>query len=189
MEATELAETWSGKTVTIRGCGGMIRVTDEGTQNSAVSTVGGWDADNPSQLLVERLSDDSVAFRVSGTDLYLTNIMYGDKERQSMAETLVDCPDILTDTIETIVEYAVGQPTDTSNFEGAGFNYSPMMAQQGPPNKLQTFQLEHVVGRGKNHLGVRSMFGTYWRSQHWNSTVSQSPHLLGDESWYFQASK
>ena len=126
-----------------------------------------------------------VAFRVQDTNLYLTNIMYGDEARQTAATELAAVPGILADNIASIVDYAVGRPTGEDNFEGAGFNYSPMTVQAGPPNKLQMFRLEPGVRPGfAPGIGVQSLFGTYWRSQWWDQVVSQSPHLLGDERWY-----
>mmetsp|Transcript_8188 Transcript_8188/g.9880 ORF Transcript_8188/g.9880 Transcript_8188/m.9880 type:complete len:245 (-) Transcript_8188:571-1305(-) len=126
----------------------------------------------------------AVAFRVAGTQQYLTMMIYGDQLRQDTSNALACLPSLLPDHIPAIVDYAVDRPTPSENFEGAGFNYSPMTLQQGPPNKLQLFTLEKR--RNDCHsLGVKSLFGSYWRSQHWDKIVSQSPHLLGDETWWF----
>ena len=130
----------------------------------------------------------AVAFRVVGAEqLYLINIMYGDRERQALATALSATPEILVDAIPLIVDFAIGRASDDDNFEGAGFNYSPMRAQRASrngPNKLQMFQLERAIqSHAGRSLGIKSLFGTYWRSQHWSGTVSQSPHLLGDEMW------
>ena len=115
--------------------------------------------------------------------------MYGDRERQAVATEVASVPGILADNIALIVDYVVGSATDDDNFEGAGFNYNPMTVQRSigvRPNKLQMFRLESAQTRTAGRsLGVKSLFGTYWRSQHWNLTVSQSPHLLGDEKWRF----
>mmetsp|Transcript_8801 Transcript_8801/g.12467 ORF Transcript_8801/g.12467 Transcript_8801/m.12467 type:complete len:246 (+) Transcript_8801:178-915(+) len=126
----------------------------------------------------------AVAFRVAGTQQYLTMMIYGDQLRQDTSNALASIPSLLPDHIPGIVDYAVDRPTQDGNFEGAGFNYSPMTLQKGPPNKLQFFTLEKRRN-GCHSLGVKSLFGSYWRSQHWDKIVSQSPHLLGDETWWF----
>mmetsp|Transcript_12519 Transcript_12519/g.20837 ORF Transcript_12519/g.20837 Transcript_12519/m.20837 type:complete len:272 (+) Transcript_12519:72-887(+) len=141
--------------------------------------------------------------------MYLTNIMYGDELRQSTAEHLASIPSLLAEHIPLIVDFCVGRPTEATNFEGAGFNYSPMTIQPAAggggssqhnddgnqavaavaavPNKLQMFVLEEQQQQQQGgNFGVKSLFGTYWRSQHWHhNIVSQSPHCLGDEHWRF----
>jgi|UniRef100_A0A7S2XK46 hypothetical protein len=191
-EAIRLANAWDKKTVTISGMGGSIGVTIKD-----VSTAHG----RASLFQIERAPPQMnlphmVAFRVVGTQRYLTNVMYGDRPRQDAAEALASVPSnipILPDIIPTIIDYAIGRPTQDTNFEGSGFHYSPMTAEEqvqgtatggGPaPNKFQLFQLEKV--RDSHFFGVKSLFGTYWRSQHWVKKVSQSPHLLADETWQF----
>jgi hypothetical protein len=138
--------------------------------------------------VIESVSPSAVAFRVVNTKLYLTNILYGDELRQTLASTLAAIPQLLADMIPSIVDYAIGRPTDDTNFEGPGYHYSPMTLREagggprGGPNKLQMFELERVPGG----LGIKSVLGgTYWRSQHWNHTVSQAPDCLRDETWNF----
>ncbi|CAB9503246.1 expressed unknown protein [Seminavis robusta] len=178
------AETWCGRSVCISssGRGGWVTLTEK-SHNAQVTTTCNYGGSRQS-FHIESVPDmpGVVTFRVEGTaDLYLTNIMYGDQHRQNAAGALASIPGLLAEHIGMVVDFAVGRPTDESNFEGAGFNYSPMVAQRGPSSKLQMFRLE---GRGR-HLGVKSLFGTYWRCQWWNQTVSQSPHMLGDETWCF----
>lgn len=200
--AIKLAKKWAGQLVKIEGLGGII-VTDCPTSSSqpsaTVRTDYGLhhnDIDKIDRVMIrlyiEAVPDvpHAVAFRVSGTDLYLTNVMYGDKPRQEISNVLASIPDLLPDNIGMIVDYAVGRPTDESNFEGAGFHYSPMTAQRGPPNKLQMFVLESTTGDAKScKLGVKSLFGTYWRSPDWDNNVTQSPNLLADETFYFKKIK
>jgi hypothetical protein len=181
-EAIRLADTWAGRRVTISGVGGAIGVDSGG--DFEVTTAHG----KVSRIVIERAPEglglpNAVAFRVFGTQKYLTNIMYGDRHRQQCAEALAAVPGLLPVHIPEIVAFAIGRPTGETNFEGPGFNYCPMTVQDGPPTKLQLFVLESV--RGANRFGVKSLFGTYWRSQHWVKKISQSPHLLGDETWYF----
>jgi hypothetical protein len=170
----QLAERFAGRLVEIQNHGWII--VPETRHGAVVKT--GYRGDGQCRFHVESIPGmpGVVAFRVQDTNLYLTNIMYGDEHRQAVANALASVPGILADNIASIVDYTVGRPTDEQNFEGAGFNYSAMTVLEGPPNKLQMFQLE----RG---FGVRSLFGTYWRSQWWDRVVSQSPHLLGDETW------
>lgn len=180
--ATRLANIWAGRHVSIRGqVGGSICVDEDGMK---VKTATGG---NASRFVIEQGPlPNTVAFRVLGTQKYLTNIMYGDKHRQHTAEVLAAVPVLLPVHIPALVDYAIGRPTDETNFEGPGFNYNPMNAQDGPPTKLQLFELESVQDSARHSLfGVKSLFGTYWRSQWWDHTVSQSPNLLGDETWSF----
>jgi hypothetical protein len=186
--AIRLTNTWAGRTVTIRGAGGIIHIDPE-DDDSPVKT----GSDATTHIVIERAPTalglpGTVAFRVAGSHKYLTTIMYGDSHRQKAAESLAAFQSLLPEHIPKIVDYAVDRPTDETNFEGAGYNYSPMTTQEGPPTKLQLFELEGVPA-DRNRLGVKSLFGTYWRSQHWDNIVSQSPHLLGDETWYFSVQK
>ena len=105
--------------------------------------------------------------------------MYGDDVRNAAAAVLSRTP-VLPSHIPQIVDYAIARPTDRSNFEGRGFNYSPLTAQEGPPGPLQVFELT-AEPHGK--YGIKTLFGSYWRSEHWNKRVSQSPHCQGDERW------
>jgi hypothetical protein len=194
-EAIRLANAWAGRTITISGMGGSI-----GVSVKEVSTAHG----RASLFQIEPAPPEMnlphmVAFRVVGTQRYLTNVMYGDRPRQDTAEALASSNIVLPDIIPTIIDYAIDRPTEDTNFEGSGFHYSPMTAEeqvQGTtggggggggsppaPNKLQLFQLERV--RDPHFFGVKSLFGTYWRSQHWVKKISQSPHLLADETWQF----
>jgi len=196
-------ETWAGRTVTISGVGGTIYIDTLEEYPTVVKTKHGKGI----LLAIERAPSslrlpEAVSFRVIGAmnslnnhntiadndNMYLTNVMYSDKDRQSVTEALASIPSLLSDLIPDIVDYCIDRPTRETNFEGAGFNYSPMTIQRGmgvsgQPNKLQVFELTNTVR--PNYFGVKSVFGTYWRSQHWNKTVSQSPHRLGDETWYF----
>jgi len=146
----------------------------------------------PGAVSFEVLQDDSDNSDNDSENQYLTVQMYGDEIRQDAAQVLASVPDVLADAIPTVVDYAIGRPTGETNFEGAGFNYSPMIALRGgggatgAPTKLQLFTLEKNTRRSRYSYGVRSLFGTYWRSQHWDGVVSQSPHLLDDETWRFQ---
>ena len=174
---------WVGKTVTISGCGGCIYVEPDLTK---VKTKHG----RASPFFIERVNDgtgqqDTVAFRLGGTNKYLTLVMYRDEQRQLILESLAQsAKKLLPEHLPRIVDYVMARPTSEDNFEGAGFCYAPMTAQPGPPNVLQKFIIEQVPRRRVNYCGIKSLYGTYWRSQHWDKTVSQSPHLLGDETWF-----
>ena len=168
------------------------------------------------KLVVERVVGPWVAFRVKGTRLYLTQHLYDDEARNSLIHVLLtECNSVsailLPELIPPIVEYAVDQGSDSTNFEGAGFCYQPMTVEPPcimtkKPNLLQQFTLVEATPEDTNtnffrrdgdyfreangryllrerRWGIRSRFGKYWRSQHWDSTVSQSSHLLGDEEW------
>lgn len=125
-----------------------------------------------------------IAFRVEGTSRYLTLNPYGNA-RAHILESLSssEMPMLLPDLYENIIDYIVGDETGANNFEGRGFNYDPMKAEEShtsSPTILQSFCIE---GDSLHEIGVKSVFGKYWRSQHWENTISQSPHMLLDETW------
>jgi len=220
IDAIRLANFWIGRRVMISGVGGTICVVDadndqqqtttgqqEAVAKKKVKTKHGKGTlllvERPPQTQEEQFSSNTstsaatippgaVAFRVLGTQKYLTMMIYDDQARQDTSSALASIPSLLSDHIPGIVDYAIDRPTEEGNFEGAGFNYSPMIIQDGPPNKLQLFTLEfpsssrYYRNPPNTRLGVKSLFGCYWRSQHWDKIVSQSPHLLGDETWNFQ---
>ena len=190
-QAKSLANEWDHRQIEIKGFDGYGIQVHRDTGD--VTTRRHWNVRTTNHLydcvfVVEQSRDvpGAVAFRVrSSSSKYLTVQVYGDRLRQQTATILASFPTIPADTIPLIVDYAIGRPTGESNFEGSGFHYSPMVALKGcpqVPNKMQLFTLETI---SPSKFGVRSLFGTYWRSQHWNRVVSQSPHLLGDETWTF----
>jgi len=139
--------------------------------------------DEGSKFVVELVPEREgmIAFRVDGTNLYLTQNPYGDKARaQFIADLEQASLPLPADVYMHIVEFAVGTESNQENFEGLGFNYAPMKATQGPPGLFQTFSLE---GPNPFCVGIKSCFGKYWRNQHWTSQVSQSSHFKGDETW------
>lgn len=186
--SSDLARSLDGCTVIVGGVGGTICVSPQDrttvttsfrkgtplrieTRQKKIFGGDGADEDDDDSLLV--------AFRVVGSNRYLSVTMYGDDVRNATAEALSHTP-VLPALIPDIVNYVVDRSTGTENFEGAGYNYSPHTAHVGPPGLLQVFSLERAVG---GRYGIKSLFNTYWRSQHWNRTVSQAPHCLGDERW------
>lgn len=188
--SSDLARDLDGCTVIVGGVGGSICVSPQ--DRTTVST--SWRKGTPLRIETrqkknfggdsadEEEEDDDlhlVAFRVVGSNRYLSVTLYGDDVRNATAEALSHTP-ILPALIPDVVKYVVDRSTDTENFEGAGYNYSPHTAEAGPPGLLQLFSLERTVG---GRYGIKSLFNTYWRSQHWNRTVSQAPHCLGDERW------
>ena len=186
--STDLARALDGCTVIVGGVGGTICVSPE--DRTTVST--SWRKGTPLRIETRQKKnfgggnvngedDDSllVAFRVVGSNRYLSVTLYGDDVRNATAEALSHTP-ILPALIPDVVKYVVDRSTGTENFEGAGYNYSPHTAEAGPPGLLQVFSLERAVG---GRYGIKSLFNTYWRSQHWNRTVSQAPHCLGNERW------
>ena len=174
-----------GKIVTVYGVGGYIRSTEKGDV-----TTSRWQLENgmTNKFQIEHVDGNWVAFRVMGTNLYLTQHLYGDEARAELATTLLEnAPQILPELLPHIIEYLADE--SKNSFEGEGFNYRPMTAMPGPPNAMQHFELVpetniYPFGNG-DEFGVRSRFGKFWRSEHWNHVVSQSSHLLGDETWTF----
>lgn len=179
-----------GKRVIIGGVGGSICVdpNDQKTVKTKhgrgtlfeVELINNANDERGNQVDTERTF---VAFRVVGTqNKYLSVVIYGDEMRNAATQALSHTP-LLPVHIPAVVDYAIDKASADKNFEGAGFNYQPITAEDGPPGLLQLFSLERFYGR----YGIKSRFGTYWRSQHWNKTVSQSPHCLGDERWHIAA--
>jgi hypothetical protein len=200
--AIQLAKAWAGQTVTIKGVGGWLSV--DNTEDSVRTNPARNAATKATKIDIEAAPENfgdpsAVVFRVvfdndDGTQntsntRYLTNIMYGDTHRQAAAQALAAIPALVLDAIPLTVDFAIGRPTEETNFEGSGFNYSSMTAQPGPVTRLQLFRLERPNNpRNDSSFGVKSLFGTYWRSQHWDESISQSPHCLEDETWYFVSS-
>lgn len=183
MTSTSLAEQVVGRTVGIVGhVGGGIQYTPSGTIKTAPY--------DPLSLFVVESSpvesnEPMVTFRFDGTALYLTQNPYGDTARSESLQALIDVERVQplpAEVLSSIIEFAVPTGTQTGNFEGEGFDYSPMTVMAGPPGMLQSFALE---GERLDSVGIRSPFRKYWRSQHWNHTVSQSSHCLRDETWRF----
>ena len=116
---------------------------------------------------------------------YLTLPLYGDRRRAEVAEALEEgCTSLLPEHIPPVIAFAVSDGTDADNFEGAGYDYTPMTANpangnNGQPGYSQVFTLEEVHG----YYGIRSLHGKYWRSQWWKEKVSQAPHCSTDEQW------
>lgn len=215
-----LARVWAGERVEIHSASedhdGIVSVVGQPRHGTRIKTLDWLNKTKEESayciFCIEAVPamPGAVAFRLEGTtppNLYLTNVMYGDKPRQDVAAALASVPGILADSIGTIVDYAVARPTQEGNFEGAGFNYSPMTLQRGgpQPNKLQIFFLQEDETSYSDYqgsddedevqadddgtdvaVGIKSLFGTYWRFQWWDNTVSQSPHLKGDERWRFR---
>ena len=160
---------------------GIVRTTVPGTSQTTFVI----ESSPAANAMASTNNDDDsryVAFRVDGTSRYLTLNPYGNA-RAKILEVLSssDLPMLLPDLYEQILDYLVGKETDTNNFEGRGFNYDPMRAEESStPTILQSFC---IVGDSLRGIGMKSMFGTYWRSQHWENTVSQSPHMMLDETW------
>lgn len=216
------ASRWSGKTVEISGRGGVVcmilepKRSPQGNEKEEVS----YQVQTRrygQKLVVERVFGPWIAFRVKGTHRYLTQHLYDEEARNSLTKVLLtECNSVysilLPELIPPIVEYAIDQGSDSTNFEGAGFCYQPMTVEPPcimtkKPSLLQQFTLveptpqedtntnffrrdgdyfREANGRyllRERRWGIRSRFGKYWRSQHWDSTVSQSSHLLGDEEW------
>lgn len=179
-EAIQEAQRWAGQTVTVGGVGGFICVDSQ--NKFAVKT----SFRQATPLKIEPVDEalygrGLVAFRVlCDGEKYLTVCPYGDDVRNEAATALAQNSPLLPVHIVDIVNFVADEASAEGNFEGAGFNYRPITVTNGPPTWLQVFELEN---QGLDRYGIKSRFGTYWRSQHWNKTVSQSPHCLGDERW------
>jgi hypothetical protein len=127
---------------------------------------------------------------ISGQEapLYLTINMYGDEAQRAITEAVANSTPLLPVHVPLIVDFLVDRPTGPGDFEGPGFNYSPMTLSPAPkigdPSFLQVFQLLRLNDYyGLEFYSIKTLFGTYWRSEHWNNTISQSPHVLRDERW------
>ncbi len=183
-EAIQEARRWAGKTVTVSGVGGFVCVN---SMNDFVVSTSFREA-TATALVIEPVDKalygrGLVAFRVRDAhNKYLAASPYGDDIRNEAAAALARVTLLLPEHISDIANFAADEATSEGNFEGAGFNYRPLTATDGPPTWLQVFELEpNELGR----YGVRSRFGSYWRSEHWNKTVSQAPHCRRDEHWKF----
>lgn len=178
---------WIGKIVSIRTRDRNLRIVarPDGTVYTRNSVVDEGDKDTFEIVKApESYGPDAIAFRIHGTmSMYLTISLYGDDARIHISRILSYTP-LLPEHIPAVIDYAVGRETEKVNFEGSGFNYSPMKAEVsigegGEPGWLQVFKLEPH----NTNFGILSKFGTYWRSQWWDNVVSQSSHCQGDELW------
>ncbi|CAJ1950808.1 unnamed protein product [Cylindrotheca closterium] len=124
-------------------------------------------------------SQNLVAFRLKDTNLYLSQNPYGKLAKAEALNSIAALP-IPPEISREIVDFAVGQ--ENISFEGEGFDYRAMQLEQGPPGLLQQFTLE---GLRLNQVGVKSVYGKYWRGPHLSNTVMQSSHQLDEEDFSF----
>ena len=124
-----------------------------------------------------------IAFRIDGTSRYLTINPYGNAAKAYTLEVLSSCnlPMLLPDLYQKIVDYQVEDATTDGDWEGQGYNYASMTAQES--NSPTIFQSFCIEGNELHSVGIKSYFGNYWRSQHWTHTISQAPHMERDETW------
>jgi hypothetical protein len=143
----------------------------------------------------------------SDEKMYLTQHLYGDQAKAEATETLLGMipeklPLLLPELVPNIVDFAVESATDTENFEGGGFHYAPMTYQPAAsppagsssesvyPSWQQIFTLEEIPAAfnrtNSRAVFIRSYFGNYWRSAHWNHVISQSKNCLRDEAFYIR---
>lgn len=220
-EAIALASAFENKYVYIRchpnrylHVPGMVKSTTNVEKDETVKTVGNRQL--ATCVIIERLAPQEearfgksglVSFRVLSSNAktsdhtptrYLTVELYGDEIRQAAAASLVSASEatsapLLPEHVPDIIDYAFGRGSAESNFEGRGFDYSPLTAPvsqhslDARPNMMQVFQLTSEAGGGRYNYGIKSLFNTYWRSQHWAGVVSQSPHCLADEKFDFHS--
>lgn len=124
-----------------------------------------------------------VSFRLKDTNLFLSQNPYGDVAQAEALNSISSLP-ILPEISQQIVDFAVGQENNNNceTGEGAGFDYRSMQLEEGPPGLLQQFALE---GEGLRKVGIKTVYGKYWRAPSWSKNVLQSPHQEGDETFWF----
>ena len=186
----EVAYSLVGTPIHIRGNGGRLCAEDGKITTRRVT--------GPSEFVMEYALPDNnstnkkrnargnhrlVAFRLKDTNLYLSQNPYGNLAQAEALNSISALP-ILPEISREIVDFAVGQEnnSNTATGEGEGFDYRPMQLEEGPPGLLQQFTLE---GAGLYKVGIKSVYGKYWRWPSWSDTVLQSPHQLGDEDFCF----
>lgn len=135
--------------------------------------------ENAKRKSKESRSERLVSFRLKDTNFYLSQNPYGDVAQAETLKNISSLP-ILPEISREIVDFAVGQENKTG--EGQGFDYRPMQLEEGPPGLLQQFTLEGV---GLRKVGIKSVYGKYWRAPTWSDGVLQSPNHLGDEDFTF----
>eukprot|EP00980_Cylindrotheca_fusiformis_P030115 scaffold24404_cov103-Cylindrotheca_fusiformis.AAC.2 len=184
-EDNEVAYNLIGTPITIQGVGGYLRLSED--KNSIVTEYA-QSRSPPARFVMERVKEEQrcsgghpqlVAFRLEGTDKYLTQNPYGNEAQATALESISMLP-MLPEIQQEVVDFAV--PPDTDSAEGEGFDYQSMRLETGPPNYLQLFSL---TGRGLVRVGIRSTYGKFWRAPGWSDHVLQSPHQLGDETFRF----
>ena len=170
----------AGNPIRIRGRGGSL----EARGINQIKTGHGGE---PAKFIMEFVSSSPegerlVAFRLQGSeDLYLTQNPYGNSAKAATLENISSSRlPLLPEISQVVVDYAVASESTTG--EGTGFDYSFMRLEKGPPGLLQRFSL---TGTGLHRVGIKSVYGKFWRAPGWSKGVLQSPHQLGDENFSF----
>lgn len=184
----EVAYSLVGTPINIRGVGGSLKLSND----NSITTAYAYSSTPPSKFIMELIEEPSskeedtarvVAFRLEGTDRYLTQNPYGNSAQAAALENISHLP-LLPEIQQEVVGFAI--LPDSSSDEGEGFDYQSMRAEPGPPNYLQKFSL---TGRGLRGVGVQSIYGKFWRAPEWSRNVLQSSHQLGDETFTFVRAK
>mmetsp|Transcript_28284 Transcript_28284/g.68808 ORF Transcript_28284/g.68808 Transcript_28284/m.68808 type:complete len:239 (-) Transcript_28284:138-854(-) len=187
----EVAYRLVGTPIHIRGNGGRLCA-----ENDKIKTGFGVE---PSEFIIEYVLPDNrdngtdkqqattargnqrlVAFRLKDTNLYLSQNPFGNMAQAEALNSISALP-ILPEISQEIVDFAVGKENNETG-EGEGFDYRSMQLEEGPPGLLQQFTLEGV---GLRRVGIKSVYGKYWRAPQWSDAVLQSPHQMGDEDFSF----
>jgi hypothetical protein len=181
-DAYRLVET----PINIRGVGGSLLLSKD---NKIVTSYPRDGA--PAMFIMELVKESSfeeknqrlVVFRLKGTDTYLTQNPYGNKAQTATLESISNLP-LLPEIQQLVVDFAV--LPDSPSAEGEGFDYDSMRLETGAPGVLQMFSL---TGQGLWSVGVKSIYGKFWRAPQWSGNVLQSPHQLADETFNFVPAK
>lgn len=171
-----------GTPIKIQGVGGSLLLSKDHKIVTSYPRDGA-----PAKFIMELAKESSfeeekqrlVVFRLKHTDTYLTQNPYGNKAQAATLESISNLP-LLPEIQQLVVDFAV--LPDSPSAEGEGFDYYSMTLGTGTPSLLQMFSL---TGRGLWDVGVKSIYGKFWRAPKWSGHVLQSPHQLADETFTF----
>jgi hypothetical protein len=171
-----------GTPINIQGVGGSLRLSKDNKIVTSYCRDGA-----PAKFIMELVRESSfeeknqrlVVFRLKETDTYLTQNPYGNKAQAATLESISSLP-LLPEIQQLVVDFAV--LPDSPSAEGEGFDYDYMRLEIGSPGVMQMFFL---TGEGLRGVGVKSIYGKFWRAPPWSVNVLQSPHQLADETFNF----
>lgn len=86
------------------------------------------------------------------TNLYLTRKNAAQAQKADAHLSIIPAIPLLPELVPPTVGFRIGQATNSENFEGGGFDYTPMSVQPGPPRWLQIFRIESQPDGGMGIL-------------------------------------
>jgi len=111
---------------------------------------------------------------------YLSISPYGKRWKSSVVRILISVNSIVfpNHIIKLIIELAYDSDRDVVTDSGLGFNYQPGTVNDSI-GFSEIFQVVHSTKR--QHVGIKTLWGSFLRAPDWSESVLQSPHFDDDE--------